>query len=187
MAVTNIDYSLDPETYYRNALHLATSQGISFNSFFSVTINPSIDIVRLWGGEHRYFRFVCESAELPGRMFAVTSQKTYGPTQKYPIMSTFNDMTLSFMCIGNMYPKPLFESWLEYINPKNKYNFKFKNSYTAQITIEQYKVTGELIYRATIIDAFPVGILPQPLNFSSQNYHTLQIPFTYTEFTSETF
>lgn len=43
----------------------------------------------------------CESAELPGRTFAVRDTRTYGPSRKTPFQTTYNDLSLTFFCTGN--------------------------------------------------------------------------------------
>jgi hypothetical protein len=171
-------------SYYQEALSYITSNPILFSSYFKVTINP-VNLEKFRSTTLADLSLICESAELPGRSFALTEQKTYGPTKKFPIMTAFNDITLSFICLGvgnEIVPKKFFEDWMESINPRTNYNFQFKNTYAATIYIEQYTPSGKLIYKCELIDAFPIAILPQRLNSASQEQHTLQVAFTYTEF-----
>jgi hypothetical protein len=161
-----------------------TSNPILFSSYFKVSIFPVSSTFK--ASIIHNIPYICEAGELPGRSFALTEQKTYGPTRKFPIMTAFNDITLSFVCLGignEIVPKKFFEDWMESINPKTNYNFQFKNTYTASIEIEQYTPAGKLIYKCELIDAFPIAISPQRLHSASQEQHTLQVTFTYTEFT----
>ena len=45
----------------------------------------------------RRLNYRCENANLPGRTFATTEQKTYGPIEKYPYLTTYNDISLTFI------------------------------------------------------------------------------------------
>lgn len=178
-------------TYYQQALAYVTENPILFSSYFKVSIsylgnNITPNALPNEPTHMRGIPLICESAELPGRTFALTEQKTYGPSKKFPILTAYNDITLSFVCLGvnnEIVPKKFFEDWMEYINPQSNYNFRYKDSYTAKIFIEQYTPSGDLIYKAELIGAFPISISAQRLNSSSQEQHTLQVTFTYTEFT----
>ena len=59
----------------------------------------------------------CEGAQLPGRTFATTEQKIgSNPIEKYPYLTTFNDIDLTFIVDGDMQQKLLFDAWLNFIN-----------------------------------------------------------------------
>ena len=67
----------------------------------------------------------CESANLPGRSLATTEQKIgSNPVEKYPYLTTFNDMQLTFMVDDDMSQKVFFDAWLNFINPQYNYNFR---------------------------------------------------------------
>lgn len=122
----------------------------------------------------------CEHAQLPGRTFATTEQKTYGPIEKYPYLSTFTDIDLTFIVDDDMNQKVFMDAWLNYINPQYNNNFRFKSDYSTVITVNQYDVNNELSYSVNLYDAFPVSMNQLDLDWSTDGYHKLSVTFAYT-------
>jgi hypothetical protein len=122
----------------------------------------------------------CEAAQLPGRTFSTTEQRTYGPIEKYPYLTTFTDLDLTFIVDDDMNQKQFFDNWLEFINPLNTNNYKYKTDYVTDILINQYSVTDELTYSARLIEAYPISINQLDLDWNSEGYHKLTVTFAYT-------
>jgi len=128
----------------------------------------------------------CENANLPGRTFATMEQKNYGPVQKYPYLSTYTDMDLTFIVTGNMVAKYVFERWMQYINNSDKFDFEYKKEYATGISIKQFDNSNILIYAIKLINAFPVSINQMDLDSSSDTYHKLSVTFAYDYWEQET-
>ena len=96
-------------------------------SRFDVFIPIPIGLVDLFKSE--LFTFRCEGADLPGRALATTTQKIYGPEEKFPYQTTYNDINMTFICTENMIEKVFFDQWLNIINPNDSYDIKYKNTY----------------------------------------------------------
>ena len=122
----------------------------------------------------------CETAQLPGRTFATTEQRTYGPIEKYPYLNTYNDIDLTFIVDDDMQQKILFDAWLNYINPLYNNNMRYKSDYSTILKINQYDVTGELTYSINLYDAFPISMNQLDLDWGSDGYHKLNVTFAYT-------
>ena len=122
----------------------------------------------------------CENANLPGRTFATTDQRTYGPIEKYPYLTTYNDLDLTFIVSDDMREKILFDKWIELINPKTTNNFSYKAEYSTDILINQYDLSNNLTYSAKIIRAYPMSMNQMDLDWSSDGYHKLMVTFAYT-------
>ncbi len=122
----------------------------------------------------------CENANLPGRTFATTEQKTYGPVEKLPYLSTFTDIDLTFIVDDDMSQKIFFDSWLNFINPQFNNNYRFKEDYATTLTVNQYDVSNELTYSVNLCDAFPVSMNQMDLDWSSDGHHKLIVTFAYT-------
>jgi len=122
----------------------------------------------------------CENAELPSKTLATTERKIYGPTEKHPYLTTFNDSTFTFMVSDDMKEKSFFDAWMNLINPKATFDLSYKNDYATPITINQYNVKNDLTYSITLIDAFPVSVNQLDLDWSNENsYHKLAVTFAY--------
>ena len=170
--------------YFQTALKIVGSSQYVPANFYSVDINRG----NIIDNSMRNMKYLCDMAELPGRILSTSNQRFYGPVQKFPMITSYNDLTLSFICLAdnNMYPKTIFEDWLDFINPKDSWNLRYKSEYKSTITISQYVKTGEKIYTARIRDAFPIAVYPMQLSFSSPEHHSLRVTFAYTYFEQET-
>jgi hypothetical protein len=127
----------------------------------------------------------CENANLPGRNFATVEQKIgSNPVEKYPYLTTYNDLDLTFMVDDDMNQKVFFDAWLNFINPTYNYNFRYKGDYSTAITINQYDVTNNISYSINLWDAYPVSMNQMDLDWSSDGYHKLNVTFAYTYWTN---
>jgi hypothetical protein len=122
----------------------------------------------------------CETAQLPGRTFATADQRTYGPVEKFPYLTTYNDLDLTFIVSGDMVEKYFFDDWFEFINPKDTNNYKYKEDYSTDLLINQYDLSNRLTYSARIIEAYPISINQLDLDWSSDGFHKLVVTFAYT-------
>lgn len=124
----------------------------------------------------------CEHAQLPGRTLATTEQKIgSNPIEKYPYLTTYNDIDLTFIVDGDMNQKVFFDAWLNYINPTYNYNFRYKGDYTTVITVNQYDVNNQLSYSVNLFDAYPISMNQLDLDWSSDGHHKLSVTFAYTK------
>lgn len=125
----------------------------------------------------------CEAAELPGRAFDTVDRRIGTlPVQKFPLKTIYNDMTMTFIVSDDMSEKIFFDMWMEVINPQSTFNMKYKTDYAVDITVNQYDVSGNLTYAATMIDAFPIAINQLDVDWSStDNHHKLAVVFAYTQ------
>lgn len=129
----------------------------------------------------RQLNYRCENAQLPGRTFATTEQKIgSNPIEKYPYLTTFNDIDLTFIVDDDMNQKVFFDAWLSFINPQYNYNFRYKGDYATTLRVNQYDVKGDLSYSVDLIDAFPISINQMDLDWSTEGHHKLVVTFAYT-------
>lgn len=146
---------------------------------FDVEIPVPLKLVA-YLGTGRNLRLRCENAELPSKTFATTERKIYGPTEKHPYLTTFNDSTFTFMISDDMSEKKLFDAWMNLINPKTTYDLNYKNDYATGITVNQYNVKNEKTYSITMIDAFPISVNQLDLDWSNENsHHKLAVTFAF--------
>lgn len=131
--------------------------------------------------DSRQLSLRCENAQLPGRSIATGDLRIYGPTEKFPYQSTYEDMTLTFIVGNSMVEKTLFNEWLDYINPTQNWNFEYKKNYACEIVITQYDLSNNEVHSVKLIDAFPISVSQLDLDWSNDNaYHKLNVTFAYT-------
>jgi hypothetical protein len=157
----------------------------SFNKDIARTnkfdVNINVPIVMLpYISDAKSLKYRCENANLPGRTLATTEQKTYGPIEKYPYLSTYNDMDLTFIVDDDMKQKLFFDGWLNYINPQYNNNLRYKGDYATIITVNQYDITNQLSYSVNLYDAFPISMNQMDLDWAGDGYHKLVVTFAYT-------
>ena len=134
----------------------------------------------------RYLALQCENAELPGRTTATADVKIYGPTFKVPYQTQYGDTSLTFLCTNDFFERKLFERWMECIHPSDTNNVRYakgeKSRYLTNIKIIQYDEFIKQIFAVELMDAFPIGIAGQPLNWSEEGFHRLSIQFAYQKY-----
>jgi hypothetical protein len=152
---------------------LARSNRFDVNIPIPLTLIPYVST-------SKQLNYRCENANLPGRTFSTIDQKTYGPIEKYPTLTSFTDIDLTFIVDDNMNQKVFFDAWLNYINPQYNNNFRYKSDYSTIITINQYDVTNNLTYSINLYDAYPISINQMDLDWSGDGFHKLTVTFAYT-------
>lgn len=134
----------------------------------------------------RYLSLQCETAELPGKTLVTADAKVYGPTYKVPYQTQYQETSLTFLCTNDFYERKLFDRWLEAIMPTDTNNLRFPKGndtrYLTNIKIVQFDDFIKQIYAVELIDAFPIGISAQPLNWSDDNFHRVTVQFAYQKY-----
>lgn len=148
---------------------------------FDVTINPPLTLLSNVPLNSRQLKYRCEVSQLPGRTFATAERKTYGPVEKVPYLTTYEDIDLTFLIDGDMGIKYFFDSWLDLVNPKATNNFNYRSTYATSIIITQYGVDNKPVYTAELFDAYPVSMNQMDLDWSSDSVHKLTVTFAYTK------
>ena len=137
-----------------------------------------------FGNSRDILTFRCENAQLPGRTFATAEQRTYGPIEKFPYLTTYNDLDVTLIVDGDMRQKRLFDSWMELVNPSSTNNFRYRNAYSTMLSIRQYEVTDRISYQVRFINAYPISMNQMDLDWQADGYHKLNITFAYTRWQS---
>jgi hypothetical protein len=176
--------------------NIVGNNGLAKPNRFSVVINLPTSLGLNWTYSET-LSMQCEAAELPGRTLLTADAKIYGPIYKQPYQTQYNDITLTFLCTSSFYERKLFEAWVNFIMPDSSNNLRFGDTYKTDIQISQYDdasaplhnvdypytntyagASGS-VYEATLIDAFPIGIAPQSLNWTDDGFHRLSVQFSY--------
>ena len=134
----------------------------------------------------RYLALQCEATDLPGKQIQTADAKIYGPTFKVPYQTQYSDASFAFICTNDFYERKLFDRWLEAMHPTDTNNLRFpkgqKTRYMSNIKIIQYDEFIKQIYAVELIDAFPIAIAPQTVNWSEDGFHRLTIQFAYQKY-----
>ena len=169
--------------------------GLAKSARFAVKINPARDhLTTGYGAFLRDFTYLCEAAEMPGRGFMSLDVRYYGPNQKLPFQTQYEDITLTFLCRSESYERQFFDDWMEIINPTNSFDFSYRSDYETTIEIIQLAEYGirtgvgpstqparypKETYKITLYNAFPILVNPQPMTWADDQVQRLGITFTY--------
>ena len=169
--------------------------GLAKSARFAVRINPArLHLTRGYGAFLRDFTYLCEAAELPGRGFMSLDVRYYGPNQKLPFQTQYEDTTMTFLCRSESYERQFFDDWMEMINPSNSFDFSYRSDYETTIEIIQLAEYGTVTgvgpntttskapketYRITLFNAYPTLINPQPVTWADDQVQRLAVTFTY--------
>lgn len=145
---------------------------------------PFPEVMALNFGNNRIMSYRCENAQLPGKTFATTEQKIYGPIEKHPYLVTYNDIDLTFILDDDMETKKMFDDWLNYINPTTSNDYRYRQEYQTDLTVNQYSLSDDLTYSVQLHEAYPISMNQLDLDWSSEGYHKLTVTFAYTYWTS---
>lgn len=160
---------------------LARANRFEANIYVPLTLFSQLDVTS------RNLSLRCETAQLPGRTIATMDRKTYGPIEKLPYISTYNDIDLTFILDGDMKQKYFFDAWLDKVNPKTTNNMNYRDQYSTSIIINQYDVANKLRYSVELIQAYPISINQLDLDWGSDSPHKLTVTFVYTYWQNNSF
>ena len=155
------------------------SDGFAKSSKFRLELTAPSKL-NLLGNIARNLTFLCEVAELPGRSVATGERRVYGPTQKVPYNTIYNDLNVTFMCDGKLNIRKTFDDWLDLIVNKNTHDINYLDDYACTIDIIQLDRFGKNVRRYSMRDAFPINIEGQAVSWSdTDSILKLNVVFTY--------
>jgi len=132
------------------------------------------------GGITRTFKALIDEAEIPGKGFATTERQTHGPIRKMPYQTIYNDFTISIICTKYMEQRRFFDLWqAKIVSPGSNY-MSYYNNYVGPLAILTFAEDGGFSYGMLLLEAYPISIAPQPLNYSdNDSLLKLNITFAY--------
>lgn len=171
---------------------------------FVVKIKPTGRAMRAFMNNDLHF--MCEAVEYPGRGFDITEVRYYGPSMVFPNNTTYQPISLSFMCRTRSIEREFFDNWMEIINPTSSFNFEYAQNYWGEVEIYQLSeyasanyapgippgvkslwpgmniketTPPEITYMWTLRRAWPMLVMPQQVTWADQDILRLQVQFTY--------
>jgi hypothetical protein len=168
--------------------------GLGKSARFAVRIAPPRTLLAQYSGFIQDFTYLCEAAEMPGRGFQSLDVRYYGPNQKLPFQSQYEDTTLTFLCRSESFERQFFDDWMETINPTNTFDFNYRSEYETKVDIIQLAEYGtatgvgpatttatfpKQTYMITLFNAYPTLVNPQPMTWADDQYQRLAVTFTY--------
>ena len=104
----------------------------------------------------RTMTFRCESADLPGRGFATSTQQLYGPQRRIPYNSTYIDTTLVFQLSDNfLEEKRYFDQWQDAIQDPNSFDVAYYDDLVGNVRVDVMNDKNKILYSCEMLEAYP--------------------------------
>ena len=162
------------------------STDVARSNRFDVTIPIPVALAQ-YITNARNLSLRCDTAVLPGRAFETVEKKLgSAPIERFPIHTTYQEATLTFILSDDMNEKIFFDAWMELMNPTSNFNFQYKSNYAVDITINQYNVSNNLTYAGLLQEAFPIDVNQLDLDWSTDGHHKLAVVFAYKQWSNNT-
>jgi hypothetical protein len=92
----------------------------------------------------------------------------------------YPELSVSFICDGNMMVKNIIDDWFELCINKDNYNVEYYDNYTTELYLEMFNVSNELINRYVFEEAYPIGLPSQTLSWADENqFLKIAVTFAY--------
>jgi hypothetical protein len=133
----------------------------------------------------------CEVSEIPGKDIAMIDYRHYGFIKRIPHMNQYGHITFNFICTGNLVEKKLFDRWMDLMIPADTglVNYPTDSNgnsiYESDIMINQYDVSGNLIYTVTLLYAVPTSVAGMSLDWNNDQVHRMSVSFAYMKWISD--
>ena len=172
--------------------------GLAKSCRYVAVIRPIGALVAPYSTLARDLMYLTEVAEMPGRGFMSMDTRYYGPNQKFPYLSQYEDINMTFLCRSRSVEREFFDDWQWMINPNNTFDFNYRDEYRAVIDLYQYsdydknntgngqpRIDGgpTAEYMFSLNDAYPILVNPQPVSWADDQFMRLGVTFTYTWWT----
>jgi hypothetical protein len=164
--------------------------GLAKSCRYVAVIRPIGALVAPYSTLARDIMYLTEVAEMPGRGFMSMDVRYYGPNQKFPYLSQYEDINMTFLCRSRSLEREFFDDWQWLINPNNTFDFNYRDEYKAAIDIYQYSDYDKedsggpsAEYMFSLNDAYPILVNPQPVSWADDQFMRLGVTFTYTWWT----
>lgn len=177
--------------------------GLGKSARFAVRFAAPRVLLSKYGAFVRDFTYLCEAAEMPGRGFQSLDVRYYGPNQKLPFQTQYEDTTMTFLCRSESFERQFFDDWMEAINPTNSFDFNYRSEYETKIDIIQLAdysgaaavgpnqpgsgANPKQTYMITLFNAYPALVNPQPMTWADDQFQRLGVTFTYHKWRRENY
>lgn len=124
--------------------------------------------------------FLCKRAELPGKSFNTSDQRTYGSFFKIPNVDSYTDITLTFIVGEKMQEKSFFDAWSYTIQDPETSDFNYVNDYASTVDIYQLDQQDNYTYGCRLYQCWPISMGQLTFDYDARNeYQVLPVTFTY--------
>lgn len=153
------------------------SSALTGNLGFNDLINDPRDMAML-----------CKSCSFPGQSMNTIEYERNGFRNQIKVPYTYSneDVTMTFHLTNDYYMKKTMDKWINLPIDQKNHTIRYKDSYVADIIIQQLDNENRPIYGIKLEGAYPVAVNSVALdNAASDTTAELSVTFTYDQFVPE--
>lgn len=124
---------------------------------------------------------MCNATQLPGRQIATNERMIGMKSEKMPYGYLTDDVTLSFYDNNKYSIRRYFSGWQESMVSSDRREIKYKNEYAKLVGIHQLNKQGELVYKVTLLEAFPTTVNVIDLNNDQDGLVQCNVTLSFTD------
>jgi len=128
---------------------------------------------------------LCESVDLPGRIFDTINTTEQNVEWKIANQYTLEDVKMTFIMTQDYYIRRLFDDWMDSMIDFKKHRAGYLKDYSTDITIQHLNERDLPLYAVKLINAYPLSISPTTLSSSEASYTKLDVSFAYGNYIRE--
>ena len=132
-----------------------------------------------------YFKYTCESSQLPGFTFTTDQRNVMGLSSEIPVSFSHEKLTLSFLCSSSMVERKFFDSWFKLIHDPETSTMGYYDTYVGEIIVKALDDTGNPSYEVKYLNCYPQTLTTQNLTWAETNVLRLTVDFSYEKWISE--
>ncbi len=159
------------------------SQLSKYEGQLDIQYQPIATRMQLW----------CEAGPIPGTGLHSRPLMPYGygPTEKKPTHTLFEDVTVSFINDGEGYNWTYLQQWMNNIvnydssrgiksfDITDPYEVNYKQDYAVDIVFSAFNDAGDNTISICLREAYPIFMAPLPMNWGDSNIQRVAVTFTY--------
>lgn len=169
------------------------SSGLAKTSTFTLSVFGSILGIGMSEVQNA-MQYRCDTVSFPGRLVNTSDHFTYGPTQKIGYGQSFDTVEATIMLSENFREKLFFERWQDSVvgfargtmtKEPGLFDIGYYDDYVGTVEILQYDALGDLIYKARLLEAWPVQIADMPVNWADDDIQRVTVSFAFRYFVDD--
>ena len=132
-----------------------------------LNLNPSNIIGNMMSGsfsvrslinDPRDISLLCKSASLPGRQIGTFDFQGHKESKKMVNVVTDEEISTVFYITSDMYIKTMFDGWMNAIFDRDTHYAGYRDTFTTDVTIQQFNKENRPVYGVRLHNAFPTSI-----------------------------
>lgn len=112
----------------------------------------------------------CDSATIPGRSFATTPYRLYGPARNMPYEQIYSgEINLSMILSSDLRERVFFESWMTVISSNNNYKMSFYDDYTTTVEVCVLNRKDACLFKVNLLETYPKALGEIQVGYDKDN------------------